>query len=53
MKATSLFRCGAVLAHDGVSAVHGMGADSNSLPGVSAVVEKGAVMATTKLVGRG
>lgn len=45
MKATLLFGCGAVLAHDGVPAVHGVGADSYSLPGVSAVVETGAEMA--------
>lgn len=51
MKATLLFRCGALLAHDGVPAVHGMGADPYSLPGVPAVVETGAAM-MTELVGR-
>ena len=43
MKATLLFRCGVVLAHDRIPAVHGVGAGSHPLPGVSAMVETGAM----------
>lgn len=44
IKATLLFRCRALLAHGGVPPLHDLGADSHSLPGVSAVVEAGALL---------